>query len=208
MKKLILVLSVIFAALSAFAHAAEGNAKAGKTKAAICSACHGMDGNSTVDMYPKLAGQHAVYLAKQLRDFKAGAASGGKKGRYDPVMAGFVMALSDQDIADLSAYYASQKVIHTPSKEVSALGEKLYKAGDADKGIPACMACHGPAGKGMGLAGFPLLTGQHAAYIKAQLNKFKTGQRHNALNGMMGGVAKKLSDKDIDAITKYIASLR
>ena len=208
MKKLVLVLSVIFAALSASAHAAEGNAEAGKTKAAICAACHGMDGNSLVNMYPKLAGQHAGYLAKQLHDFKAGAASGGQKGRFDPVMTGFVMALSDQDIADLSAYFASQKVTHTPSTEVTSRGEKLYKAGDAENGIPACLACHGPAGKGMGLAGFPALTGQHATYIKAQLNKFKAGHRHNDLNGMMEDVAKKLSDKDIDAITKYIASLK
>ncbi|MBM7072573.1 cytochrome c4 [Shewanella sp. 202IG2-18] len=208
MKKLVLVLSVIFAALSVSAQAAEGNAEAGKAKAAICAACHSMDGNSMVPLYPKLAGQHAPYLTKQLHDFKSAATSGGKEGRNDPIMAGFVMALSDQDMADLAAYFASQKVTHTPAAEFPAIGKKLYEAGDAERGIPACMACHGPAGKGMGLAGFPSLTGQHATYIKSQLNKFKMGQRHNDLNGMMEGVAKKLNDSDIDAITQYIASLK
>ena len=208
MKKLVLVLSVMFAALSASAHAVEGNAEAGKAKAAVCAACHGPDGNSPVNMFPKIAGQHADYLVKQLKDFKAAATSGGQKGRNEPAMFAFAMTLSEQDMADLAAYFASQKVTHTPSTEVSALGEKLYKAGDAEKGIPACIACHGPAGKGMGLAGFPALTGQHATYIKAQLTKFSKGDRHNDLNGMMEGVANKMSDKDIDAITKYIASLK
>ncbi len=208
MKKLVLVLSVIIAALSVSANAAEGNAEAGKAKAATCAACHGMDGNSPVNLFPKLAGQHADYLVKQLHDFKAAATTGGKTGRNEPTMFGFVMTLSDQDMADLSAFFASQKVTHAPAADFAAIGKKLYEAGDAERGIPACMACHGPAGKGMGLAGFPALAGQHSAYIKAQLSKFKAGQRNNDLNGMMEGVAKKLNDSDIDAITQYIASLK
>ncbi|RLV58069.1 cytochrome c4 [Parashewanella curva] len=208
MKKLALVLSVIIAAISAPAFSAEGNAEAGKTKAMLCAACHGVDGNSLVPMYPKLADQHAEYLAKQLHDFKKGSASAGKEGRFDPIMAGFVATLNDQDIADLSAYFASQKSKPVAVADVPAAGKMLYEAGDAKKGITACMACHGPQGKGMGMAGFPHLASQQPDYIKSQLMKFRSKSRHNDLNGMMQDVAAKLTDADIDALSKYIASLK
>lgn len=207
MKKLALALSVVVAAISSPA-IAEGNAEAGKTKIIVCSACHGMDGNSMIDMYPKLAGQHATYLQKQLHDFRSAAQTGGKDGRMDPIMGGMSIALSDQDILDITAYFSSQTLQVAEVKDVPELGAKLYKGGDVSRGITACMACHGPDGKGAELAGFPALAGQHANYIKIQLTKFRDAGRNNDLNGMMQDVAKKLSDNDIDALSKYLSSLK
>lgn len=207
MKKLALALSVVVAAISSPA-IAEGNAEAGKTKIIVCSACHGMDGNSMIDMYPKLAGQHATYLQKQLHDFRSAAQTGGKDGRMDPIMGGMSIALSDQDILDIGAYFSSQTLQVADVKDVPELGAKLYKGGDVSRGITACMACHGPDGKGAELAGFPALAGQHANYIKIQLTKFRDAGRNNDLNGMMQDVAKKLSDSDIDALSKYLSSLK
>ncbi|MGB0894395.1 MAG: c-type cytochrome [Parashewanella sp.] len=207
MKNLALALSIIFAVISTSA-LAEGNAEAGKAKAVMCAACHGMDGNSMIPLYPKLAGQHPEYLAKQLHDFKAGSASAGKKGRFDPIMAGFVVALTDQDIEDISAFFATQKISAVAGAKGSAAGEKLFKAGDVSRGITSCMACHGPKGKGMGLAGFPAVASQQPDYLKSQLTKFRSGDRHNDLNGMMSDVAKKLTDADIDALAQYLASLK
>lgn len=207
MKKLALALSVVVAAISS-PTLAEGNAEAGKTKVIVCSACHGMDGNSLIDMYPKLAGQHATYLQKQLHDFRSAAQTAGKDGRMDPIMGGMSIALSDQDILDISAYFTSQTLKVAEVKDIPEFGAKLYKGGDAARGITACMACHGPEGKGAELAGFPALAGQHANYIKIQLTKFRDVSRHNDLNGMMQDVAKKLNDSDIEALSKYIASLK
>ncbi|MGL4713988.1 MAG: c-type cytochrome [Shewanella sp.] len=207
MKKLALALSVVIAAISSPA-IAEGNAEAGKTKIIVCSACHGMDGNSMIDMYPKLAGQHPTYLQKQLHDFRSAAQTGGKEGRMDPIMAGMSIALSDQDILDISAYFSSQAIQVTEAKDIPELGEKLYKGGDVSRGITACMACHGQDGKGAELAGFPTLAGQHPTYIKIQLTKFRDMGRHNDLNGMMQDVAKKLNDSDIEALSKYLSSLK
>ncbi|WP_345843291.1 c-type cytochrome [Shewanella algae] len=206
MKKLALALSIV-AAISSPA-IAEGNAEAGKTKAIVCSACHGLDGNSMIDMYPKLAGQHTTYLQKQLREFRSAAQTGGKDGRMDPIMGGMAVALSDQDIADVAAYFASQTLQVAEVKDVPDAGEKLFKGGDMSRGIAACSACHGPEGKGSELAGFPAVAGQHANYIKIQLNKFRDQSRHNDLNGMMQDTAKKLNDADIEALAKYISSLK
>ncbi|MGX9461779.1 c-type cytochrome [Shewanella sp. A14] len=205
MKKLALALSVV-AAMSSSAMA-EGNAEVGKTKAIVCSACHGVDGNSMIDMYPKLAGQHPEYLEKQLKEFRSAAKTGGKEGRMDPIMIGMSMGLSDEDIADISAFFASQQKVVADVVDVPAIGEKLYKGGDAARGITACVACHGPEGNGAAAAGFPVVGGQHANYIKIQLNKFRDASRHNDLNGMMQDVAKKLSDADIEALSKYISSI-
>jgi len=205
MKKLALALSVL-ATISAPA-LAEGNIEAGKTKAIVCSACHGVDGNSMIDMYPKLAGQQASYLEKQLHDFRSAALSGGKEGRADPVMGGMAMMLNDEDITNVAAFYASQAKQVIEVKDIPALGEQLYKAGDAARGITACIACHGPDGKGSEAAGFPDIGGQHANYIKIQLNKFNDTSRNNDLNGMMQDIAKKLNADDMDALSKYISSL-
>lgn len=208
MKKFTLVLSVLtLIHLPALANE-KGDANAGKAKAVVCSACHGVDGNSMINIYPKIAGQHANYLEKQLKDFRAAAKSGGTNGRMDPVMSSMSVALSDQDIADISAYYASQKQTDISVDNMPKLGEKLYKAGDSAKGITACIACHGPQGKGMGMAGFPMVSGQHSAYTKSQLTKFHNGSRNNDMNSMMRDVSKKLSPKDIEALSVYLSGLK
>jgi cytochrome c553 len=150
-------------------------------------------------MYPKLAGQSANYLAKQLADFKSGA-------RVDPVMVGMVAGLSSADMDDLAAYYAVQ----TPSKgsdETSKIGKKLYFGGDANKGITACIACHGVNGKGMAQAGFPSVAGQNTDYLKKQLTTFRDGSRGNDNNSIMRNIAIKLSDSEIDELVKYMSSL-
>ncbi|NKF52064.1 cytochrome c4 [Shewanella sp. WXL01] len=207
MKKLALALSVL-ATMSSPAMAVEGNAEAGQAKSALCAACHGPDGNSMIDMYPKIAGQHANYLAKQLTDFQAAMKTGGKEGRMDPVMGGMTMTLTEQDIADLAAFYASQTQSTVDVADVPALGASLYKTGDAARGITACIACHGPDGNGTEAAGFPKVSGQHANYLKIQLTKFRDTNRNNDLNGMMQDVSKKLSDADIEALSKYISSIK
>ncbi|GLP95413.1 c-type cytochrome [Paraferrimonas sedimenticola] len=212
MKKLALTLSVI-AAMSAPAMAADdakivGNAEAGKAAAALCMACHGPDGNSPIDMYPKIAGQHEAYLNKQLTEFRLAGKTGGAQGRMDPVMLGMAMPLTDQQIADLSAFYASQTGSENPAAKADEHGKQLYTGGDVNRGITACIACHGPNGEGVELAGFPAVAGQHVAYTKGQLEKFRDGQRNNDLNGMMQDTAKKLSDEDILALSNYIGSLK
>jgi len=194
--------------LAGQAAAVEGNAEAGKAKSATCAACHGPDGNSPTDMYPKIAGQHAGYIYKQLKDFKQGAATGGKEGRSNAVMAGMVAALSDEDMKDLSAYFASQTMKSgTTPEDVVEAGQKLFRAGDMQRGIPACIACHGPRGVDHSLAGFPKISFQHAAYIKTQLEAFRAGTRANDLNGMMRDTAHKLTDKDIEVLSKYLGGL-
>ena len=134
--------------------------------------------------------------------------SGGKEGRMDPVMSGMAMPLSDQDMKDLAAYFSSLNMSEgvTP-KDVVEVGQQLYKAGDAERGIPACAACHGPRGNGTSLAKFPKVSFQHPEYIKSQLEKFRDGTRNNDLNGMMQDIAKKLTDKDIEVLSKYLGGL-
>ncbi|GAW95116.1 cytochrome c [Colwellia marinimaniae] len=177
-----------------------GNVAAGKNKAVACAACHGADGNSPAPMYPSLAGQSANYLAKQLADFKSGA-------RKDPVMAGMVAALSKEDINDLAAFFAVQST-NAGTGESNEAGHKLYFGGDAKKGVTACIACHGVAGKGMKQAGFPSITGQSKDYLKKQLASFRDASRSNDNNGIMRNIAIKLSDADIEAVAQYITSLK
>ncbi|OIQ24979.1 c-type cytochrome [uncultured Vibrio sp.] len=204
MKKLALILSLL-ASCSVWA---QGSIEAGKTKSLTCGACHGADGNSQLAMYPSLAGQHAKYLEKQLKDLRLGMTSGGKQGRMDPVMSGMAMALSDEDIADLSAYYASLPIAaNTTPENVVEAGKVLYAAGDIERGITACIACHGPRGNGTELSGFPKISGQHAEYIKSQLLKFRDGSRANDMNEMMRDIAKKLTDDDIEVLSQYVGGL-
>lgn len=207
MKKIALSLSLVLG-LVGYANAFEGNAEAGKAKAATCAACHGGDGNSTVAAYPKIAGQHAEYIYSQLAAFKKAMQTGGKEGRNDPIMGGMTMALSDQDMKDIAAHYASQKTTPgTTPDDVVTTGRSLYVSGDASRGIPGCAACHGPRGTGQGAAGFPAISYQHSEYTKIQLEKFRNGQRGNDKNGMMSDIAKKLSDKDIEILSKYLGGL-
>lgn len=200
MKNIALTVAMLFGLIGS-AQAAEGDVEAGKAKSATCAACHGADGNASLTMYPKIAGQHAEYLYKQLQEFKSGV-------RPDPVMAGMAAALSEQDMKDLAAYFSSQTMSagSTP-EDVVAAGELLYRGGDMERGIPACIACHGPRGVGHSLAGFPKISFQHPDYIKSQLEKFRSGDRANDMNGMMGDIAVKLTDKDIEILSKYISGL-
>lgn len=185
-----------------------GNAEAGKAKSATCAACHGPDGNSLTDAYPKIAGQHASYIYKQLKDFKQGAATGGKEGRNNAIMAGMVAALSDEDMKDLAAYFSSQKMKSGTTTEAAATaGAALFRGGDLQRGIAACQACHGPRGVGHSLAKFPQISFQYPAYIKAQLEAFRSGQRANDPNGMMRDIAAKLTDNDIKLLSEYVAGL-
>ncbi|MDA9557904.1 cytochrome c4 [Vibrio sp.] len=205
MKKLALIFSLV---ISCSSWATEGDIEAGKAKSQTCVACHGADGNSPAAIYPKLAGQHAKYIEKQLREFKLGMSSGGKQGRMDPVMGGMAMPLSEQDIKDVAAYFSSQTTSDNSTPEdVVTKGKILYTAGDADRGLAACIACHGARGNGTELSGFPKISGQHADYIKAQLHKFRDGSRSNDPNGMMRDIAQKLTDEDIETISKYVGGL-
>lgn len=181
-------------------------AKGQQLAAQICAACHNPDGNSTVAANPKLAGQHADYIYKQLMNFKA---DGGKPAeRNSPVMGGMVAAISGQDMKNVAAWYASQtqKGEQAKSRAIEA-GQKLYRAGDAARGLPACAACHGPAGAGIP-AQYPRIGGQFAEYTEAQLKAFRAGERANDPNKMMRVVAARMSDAEIKAVSDYIAGLR
>jgi cytochrome c553 len=190
-----------------------GDPVAGEAKAATCGACHGLDGNSADPQYPKLAGQHEAYIARQLELFKNG-------GRQNPIMLGFAAPLSPQDMRDIGAFYATK--VATPGlandapvaaggdETWVARGERLYRGGHKDSGTPACMACHGPSGRGNPAASYPALAGQHANYTKAQLTAFRDGQVHGKdaqANAVMANVAAYLSDEDIEALATYIEGL-
>ncbi|SCZ64576.1 c-type cytochrome [Thiohalomonas denitrificans] len=180
---------------------AQGSASAGATKSASCTACHQQDGNSLNPIWPKLAGQHASYIAKQLSDFKSGA-------RTDPTMNGMAAPLSEQDVLDLAAYFSEQTVaIGSADPEKAAAGKRLFQGGDPARGISACMSCHGPSGAGNPGAKFPALSGQHPDYTIKALKDFRSGTRSNDLNGMMVDVAAKMTDADIEAVAAYINGL-
>lgn len=175
-----------------------GDAKAGEAKSAACVACHGPMGNSVVPMWPKTAGQHPEYFAKQLADFKAG-------NRKNDQMTPQALALADQDMADLAAYFASQQQSPgTPGTDPNGIGERLYRGGNAASGVPACSGCHGPQGMGMGLARFPRVSGQHAQYVEGTLKNFRDGTRANDPNSMMRGVAVHMTDAEIAAVAQYL----
>ncbi len=180
-----------------------GVAAAGQAKSAVCGACHNPDGNSLVPIFPKLAGQGERYLLEQLRDIRTGA-------RPVPEMTGLLASSSDQDLADLAAWYASQ----TPTTGVAdpALverGRALFNGGDPGTGLPACIGCHAPEGAGVPSAGFPRVAGQHAAYVSKQLRAFREGQRTDEGDAaIMRTIAGRLSEADIDALSSYIQGLR
>ena len=176
-----------------------GNAGQGKAKSATCVACHGADGNSAAADYPKLAGQHATYLASTLTAYRDGS-------RANAIMAGMAATLSDEDIIDLAAYYATQTTSGgAVDADLIARGEQLFRFGDSAKGVRACTACHGPTGAGVASAGFPSLKGQWAGYTETQLKAYREGSRANA---MMNGVAQNLSDADIRAVSSYVGGLQ
>lgn len=191
----------------------DGDAKAGEAKAATCGACHGPDGNSNNPVWPKIAGQGAPYAYAQLKAFKMGMSQdhGAKdEMRMDPVMSAQAAALSDQDMRDLAVYFsAKEQKPGVASEDAIALAEPIYRAGDADRGIPACSACHGPAGNGNPAAAYPKIGGQHADYTAKQLKAYRAGERKAGINGqMMAEVAAELSDEEIAALASYINGLQ
>ena len=182
---------------------AAGSKEAGQAKAATCAACHGMDGNSVNPEWPNLAGQHASYITKQVRNFKAGE-------RANPLMSPMAMILSDQDIDDLAAYFSSQTLRPTGETEPSKLklGQRVSRAGNVAAKVPACASCHGPTGAGIPTAVYPHIGGQHATYVAIQLRNYKSGTRNNDPNAMMRTIAAGLSEDEIDAVASYIQGLR
>ena len=166
----------------------------------VCAACHGVDGNSQIVINPKLAQQHPEYLIKQLHDFK-------DDKRADPVMKGFAMMLSDEEMNNISAWLAQQKAQpgYATDKELVQLGERIYRGGIADRNIAACASCHSPNGAGIP-SQYPRLAGQHADYTIKQLNTFRDGSRNNSVQ--MRDVAAKMTDREIKAVADYIAGLR
>ncbi len=233
MKKNLLALSVALSLSTAalIVHAQDavdaanaGNSAAGKEKAASCASCHGEDGNSMMPTFPKLAQQHGSYIVKQLRAFKGGS-------RVDPVMTGIAMAVNDADMPDIAAYYASQTISANPEPtlppededaeaapvtnqpkltmpELLKMGSKLYRNGDLELGVSACIACHGPSGEGNKPAAFPALRSQHADYLIKSLTDYKAGTRSTNPDNMMAMIAKKMTDDEIKAVGYYISMMK
>lgn len=207
------------AAFAELAKAKPGDAQAGAGKAVMCAACHGLDGNSADAMYPKLAGQHEGYTSRQLTLFKQSV-------RQNAIMFGFSAGLAPQDMRDIGAYFATQKIQagiadeslisneFSPHKgqRIVDVGAKLYRGGDAARGIPACMACHGPSGHGMPGPTYPSIGGQHAGYAAAALNRFKATplgalELKDPVYAVMVDIAARLSDEEILAISSYLEGL-
>ena len=199
MKKLIVCMMVGLGWMS-FAYAA-GDAASGQGKVAVCSGCHGADGNSMIPSFPKLAGQGEVYLVNQLKDIRDGA-------RNVPQMMGILTGRTDQDLADMAAFYSTQKVtVGATNPDLLDLGRQIHRAGIAEKGVAACTACHSPTGAGNAQAGFPAVGGQHADYLISQLKAYRTETRTNGQAKLMQQVAALLSDKEIEAVASYMQGL-
>ncbi len=205
MKTVALLLSSLM--LAATAHANEPAAaakpdlgKGGTLSAQVCAACHTADGSRGSPANPILQGQHAEYLAKQLAEFKSGK-------RKNPVMSGMAAPLSEEDMRNVAAFYASKtaKPGFAKNKDSVALGEKIYRGGIAERNVPACAGCHGPTGSGIP-AQYPRIGGQHGDYVEAQMTAFRAGSRANG--PMMMTIAAKMNDKEIKAVSDYIAGLR
>lgn len=178
----------------------EGDAEAGQEKSATCVACHGQDGNSPSPMYPKIAGQHAGYMVDQLKAYKSGE-------RESAEMQGMVAPLNEQDMKDLAAYYSTQEVEPgSADPDRVSMGEKLYRGGNKEANVPACIACHGPSGEGMPAAGYPSIGGQHADYTRTQLELYASGERQGP-KGIMEAIAKRLTGAQIEALASYLEGL-
>jgi cytochrome c553 len=203
------IVAVLLLAVAPMALAA-GDAEAGKSKIETCVACHSQDGNSPSPAFPKLAGLGEKYLLKQMKDVRDGQ-------RNIVEMTGMLSGMSDQDLADMAAYFAAQKIQLSGSKEVKLdLGEKIYRGGNIKTGVPACTGCHSPSGQGNAPGGYPALGGQYSAYIAKQLRAFRTaahdpedatGRSNDGDAAVMRGVAAHMNDQEIDAVANFIAGL-
>lgn len=202
--------AILFALVTSFTSTAvlanesvkTGDATKGKAASAVCSACHGADGNSVNPDWPKLAGQGEAYLIKQLHDFRADKRA---EATMTPMAKGIA---SDEDVLNLAAYFASQKQSSaTANKDKVAAGEKIYRGGIMASGVAACSGCHGPSGAGNEPAKFPKISGQHSKYIIKQLKAFRSGTRNNDTGKMMRNVVAKMSDSEIEAVAEYVSGL-
>ena len=207
MKKLAII-SCLLLSWSYAGNSLAADAAAGKTKSAACTACHGADGNSAAPTFPKLAGQGEKYLLKQLRDIRDGA-------RPIPAMTGQLNGKTDEDLADIAAYYSAQARSGSHTKpELADLGAQVYRAAVAERGVPACSACHSPNGKGNAPAGYPALAGQHAEYIETQLRAYRkgyedaAGRTNDGDAKIMRTIAFGLSDGQLTAVASYAAGLK
>jgi cytochrome c553 len=202
MKRFLILAATISGVLAAASALTAPSVEAGAAKAATCQACHGASGNSTNPEWPSLAGLGADYIAEQLNNFKTGK-------RASPVMMPMTANLTPDDMADLGLYFDS-----LPNTGLEAdpsfwqAGERLYRGGDQPRGIPACMACHGPTGRGNEPAKFPALRGQQPGYLVKQLNDYATGTRATGPNGIMQIIAKRLSPDEIKSVASYVQGIR
>jgi cytochrome c553 len=203
MKKYALIaLAALGLSMSAPLLADAGDPTRGQELSGACAACHGADGNSVNPEWPRLAGQGEAYLYKQLTDYKEGR-------REDPLMAGQVANLSEQDMRDLAAYFASQTAsTGTADEAMVELGGAIYRGGNAATGVAACIACHGPAGDGNPAAMFPRVASQHAQYNANQLRQFRDSSRANDAGRMMRNIARRMTDEEIQAVAEFMAGLR
>ena len=204
LKYLLLTSSMFAVALANGEPLIEGSAEAGQARSVTCAACHGPDGNSVNAAWPSIAGQNAPYILKQLEAYKSGS-------RADPLMTGQALPLSEQEMQDLAVYYAAQaaapKAVAVP--ETINKGEALYRGGDAENQVAACLACHGPTGRGNPAAAYPMLKGQHATYTATQLRNYANGQRKSdGPTRVMREIAARLNEDDIVAVASYIQGLK
>lgn len=197
MKKAILIVSLFFST----SLLAQGDIEAGKAKSVTCAACHGADGNSAAPTFPNLAGQGEKYITRQLKAFKENSA------RKNGTMFGMAMALTDEDRANLGAFFASKKVKVSATDKVNIKGRDIFRGGITSAAVPACLACHGPSGAGNPMAGYPQLSGQKEGYTVSQLKAFRSGARSNDEGRIMRDVAKRMTDQEIADVANYIASL-
>lgn len=183
-----------------------GDAAAGQNKAAACAACHGADGNSVNPEWPKIAGQHAGYAFEQLKAFKQPQ---GDSPRFNALMHGQVQPLDEQDMKNLAAWFAQQEVQPgAADPELLKRGERIYRGGLRERNIPACIACHGPAGGGNAAAGYPAVGGQHAVYTVNQLKAYAAGERRTDENQIMRNISSELSEEDMQAVASFMQGLR
>jgi cytochrome c553 len=201
-----IVLLTAFTLFAAQAHAeslVDGSIDAGKAKSMTCTACHGAEGNSSLPTWPNIAGQSASYIVAQLNAFKGGS-------RTDPLMAPQAMMLSDEDMRNVAVYFESlpAAAMAVANPATVSKGEALYRGGNADNGIPACLACHGPTGRGNPAANYPAVQGQHATYTEKQLRDYASGGRtSDGRTRIMRDIASRLSTDDIEALASYVQGL-
>lgn len=201
MRKLLVLMIAVFS--FSISMAAPADVALGKEKAmSVCIACHGADGNSINPLWPKLAEQHVPYLVAQMKAYKVG------KDRNNASMAAMMAPLSEQDMLNVATYYSQQhRKIEKTSKALFKRGEMIYRGGDDKKHISACIACHGPRGRGNAQAGFPSLSGQHAAYIIEELEDYKGSRRETDINEIMRDISTRMEKSDMQAVASYISGL-